>query len=70
MSDNEMKHNDLSLLVVGAGAIVGITAALLRKNGYNMEIVCRDAEYASVISSDCRTESAKTSWLLFSEKIG
>jgi 2-dehydropantoate 2-reductase len=47
-----MKHNDLSLLVVGAGAIGGITAALLKKNGYNVEIVCRDAEYASVISSD------------------
>jgi len=52
MSDNEMKHNDLSLLVVGAGAIGGITAALLRKNGYNMEIVCRDAEYASLIFID------------------
>jgi 2-dehydropantoate 2-reductase len=52
MSDNKMKHNDLSLLVVGAGAIGGITAALLKKNGYNVEIVCRDAEYASIISGE------------------
>jgi ketopantoate reductase len=52
MSDNEMEHNDLSLLVVGAGAIGGITAALLKKNGYNVEIVWKDAEYASVLSGD------------------
>jgi hypothetical protein len=40
MSDNEMKHNDLSLLVVGADAIGGITAALIKKNWYNVEIIC------------------------------
>jgi hypothetical protein len=33
MSDNEMKHIDLSLLVVGADAIGGITAALIKKTG-------------------------------------
>jgi 2-dehydropantoate 2-reductase len=39
-------------MVVGAGAIGGITAALLKKNGYNVEIICRDAEYASLISRE------------------
>jgi 2-dehydropantoate 2-reductase len=47
-----MKHNDLSIMIVGAGAIGGITAALLKKNGYNVEIFCRDAEYASLISHE------------------
>jgi 2-dehydropantoate 2-reductase len=47
-----MKHSDLSLVVVGAGAIGGITAALLKKNGYNVEIICRDEEYASLISNE------------------
>jgi 2-dehydropantoate 2-reductase len=46
-----MKHSDLSLVVVGAGAIGGITAALLKKSGYNVEIICRDAEYTSIISN-------------------
>jgi hypothetical protein len=32
MSDNVMKHNDLSIMIAGAGAIGGITAALLKKN--------------------------------------
>lgn len=45
-----MKSTDLSFLVLGAGAIGGITAALLRKNGYDVEILCRDKEYASLIS--------------------
>jgi prephenate dehydrogenase len=52
MSDNIMKHNDLSTMVVGVGAIGGITAALLKKTGYNVEIICRDAEYASLIFND------------------
>ncbi|MGD0340391.1 MAG: 2-dehydropantoate 2-reductase [Bacteroidales bacterium] len=47
-----MIHDDLSLMVVGAGAIGGITAALLKKKGYNVEIVCRNAEYASIISNE------------------
>jgi prephenate dehydrogenase len=52
MSDNIMKNNDLSMMVVGAGAIGGITAALLKKSGYNAEIICMDAEYASLIFND------------------
>jgi 2-dehydropantoate 2-reductase len=52
MSDNEMKYSDLSILVVGAGAIGGITAALLKKKGYDVEIACRNADYASNISTE------------------
>jgi 2-dehydropantoate 2-reductase len=46
-----MKNSGLSLLVVGAGAVGGITAALLKKEGYNVEIVCKHDDYASLISS-------------------
>jgi len=45
-----MDNKDLSILVVGAGAIGGITAALLKKNGFNVEIVAKYHEYASIIS--------------------
>lgn len=45
-----MDNKDLSFLVVGAGAIGGITAALLKKKGYDVEIVCKYDEYASLIS--------------------
>jgi 2-dehydropantoate 2-reductase len=46
-----MESKDLSILVVGAGAIGGITAALLKKNGFNVEIVAKHPDYASMISS-------------------
>jgi len=52
MSNNTMKNNDLSIMVEGAGAIGGITAALLKESGYNVEIICRDAEYASLMFND------------------
>jgi 2-dehydropantoate 2-reductase len=45
-----MVKSDLKFLVVGAGAVGGITAALLRKNGVNVEIVCKYDEYASLVS--------------------
>ncbi|MCJ7447832.1 MAG: 2-dehydropantoate 2-reductase [Bacteroidales bacterium] len=45
-----MKSTDLSFLVVGAGAIGGITAAILKKNGFNVEIVCKYGDYADLIS--------------------
>jgi 2-dehydropantoate 2-reductase len=45
-----MKKSDLKFLVVGAGAIGGITAALLKKNGIDVEIVCKYDDYASMIS--------------------
>lgn len=45
-----MKNKDLSFLVLGAGAVGGITAALLKKKGYNVEIVCKHEDYASLIS--------------------
>lgn len=45
-----MERTGLKFLVIGAGAVGGITAALLRKNGINVEIVCKHADYASLIS--------------------
>lgn len=45
-----MISKELKFLVLGAGAIGGITAALMRKNGYDVEILCRDEGYASFIS--------------------
>ncbi len=46
-----MKSKDLSILVVGAGAVGGITAVLLKKDGYDVEIVCKYDDYAKLISS-------------------
>jgi 2-dehydropantoate 2-reductase len=45
-----MINSDLKFLVVGAGAVGGITASMLQKNGFNVEIVCKYDEYASLIS--------------------
>ncbi|MBN1108058.1 MAG: 2-dehydropantoate 2-reductase [Bacteroidales bacterium] len=47
-----MKNKDLSILVVGAGAIGGITAAFLKREGYNVEIVCKYEDYARIIATD------------------
>jgi 2-dehydropantoate 2-reductase len=47
-----MKESDLSFLVIGAGAVGGITAALLKKGGYDVEIVCKYDGYASLISNE------------------
>lgn len=47
-----MKESDLSFLVIGAGAVGGITAALLKKNGYDVEIVCKYDDYAKLISQE------------------
>ena len=54
-----MDKADLSFLVVGAGAIGGIAAALLKKNGYNVEIVCKYEGYARLISEEGITVSGK-----------
>jgi 2-dehydropantoate 2-reductase len=45
-----MNNTDLSIVVVGAGAVGGITAALLKKAGYDVEIVCKYDDYARTIS--------------------
>jgi 2-dehydropantoate 2-reductase len=45
-----MKVTDLSFLVVGAGAVGGISAALMRSEGLDVEILCKSDEYASLIS--------------------
>ena len=47
-----MERNDLSILVIGAGAVGGITAALLRKNGFDVEIVCKYDDYTSLIRNE------------------
>ena len=47
-----MKKSKLKFLVVGAGAVGGITAALLRKNGIDVEIVCKYDDYASLVSEN------------------
>ncbi len=44
-----MQKDNLSFLVIGAGAIGGITAAFLKKNGFNVEIICKYDDYASLI---------------------
>jgi 2-dehydropantoate 2-reductase len=46
-----MNPKDLSILVVGAGAIGGITAAILKRSGYDAEIVAKYDDYARLISS-------------------
>ncbi|HKK43624.1 MAG TPA: 2-dehydropantoate 2-reductase [Bacteroidales bacterium] len=46
-----MNESNLSFLVVGAGAIGGITAALLKKSGADVEIVCHNEAYAYMIST-------------------
>ncbi|HEX7494118.1 MAG TPA: 2-dehydropantoate 2-reductase, partial [Bacteroidales bacterium] len=46
-----MKGSDLKFLVVGAGAVGGITAVLLKKKGIDVEIVCKHDDYASLIST-------------------
>jgi 2-dehydropantoate 2-reductase len=45
-----MIKSDLKYLVIGAGAIGGTTAALLKENGSDVEIVCKYDDYASMIS--------------------
>jgi 2-dehydropantoate 2-reductase len=47
-----MSESGLKYLVVGAGAIGGITAAFLKKNGIDVEIVCKYDDYAEKISHD------------------
>ena len=39
-----MLNNDASIAVVGAGAIGGVTASLLRQSGWNPEVVCKHQE--------------------------
>jgi len=43
--------SEQSILVVGAGAIGGITAALLHREGYDVEIMAKYDDYAEMIST-------------------
>lgn len=45
-----MESRDLKFLVLGAGAIGGITAALMKGKGYDVTLLCRSPEQASLIS--------------------
>ncbi len=47
-----MIKDNPSVVVVGAGAIGGITAALLKKGGYNVTLVAKYREYADKIRSE------------------
>jgi 2-dehydropantoate 2-reductase len=47
-----MRHVNPSILVIGAGAVGGITAALLSRNGYDVAIVAKYPEYAELIRSN------------------
>jgi 2-dehydropantoate 2-reductase len=46
-----MQNSGLSFLVMGAGAIGGITAAFLKKNGNDVVIICKYPDYASYIKN-------------------
>ena len=62
-----MALKDKSILVVGAGSIGGISAAILKKAGYNVEIVCKYEDYRDIISNEgLKVSGAKGS---FSEKM-
>ena len=41
-----MQNPNISVTVVGAGAIGGVTAAFLKKAGWNVKIVCKHQEIA------------------------
>jgi 2-dehydropantoate 2-reductase len=47
-----MTDSNLSYLVVGAGAVGGITAALMKRSGVDVEIICRSDAYARKISRE------------------
>ncbi|MBN1387452.1 MAG: ketopantoate reductase family protein [Bacteroidales bacterium] len=47
-----MALKDNSILVVGAGAIGGISAAFLKKAGFNVEIVCKYEDYSELIINE------------------
>jgi len=46
-----MRHEKPSILVIGAGAVGGITATLLSSKGYDVAIVAKYPEYAELIQS-------------------
>jgi 2-dehydropantoate 2-reductase len=47
-----MEKSDLKFLVIGAGAVGGITAALMKRRGLDVEIVCKYDDYATLISEE------------------
>ncbi len=62
-----MNVKEKSVLVVGAGSIGGISAAFLKKAGYNVEIVCKYEDYKeSIINEGLRVKTPAGS---FSEKM-
>jgi 2-dehydropantoate 2-reductase len=47
-----MRQSNLRFLVIGGGAVGGITAALLKRNGIDVEIVCKYDDYAKLIAEE------------------
>ncbi|MCF8223540.1 MAG: ketopantoate reductase family protein [Bacteroidales bacterium] len=45
-----MSLKNTSILVVGAGSVGGITGAILKNAGFNVEIVCKHEDYKNLIS--------------------
>ncbi len=55
-----MALKDKSILVVGAGSIGGISAAILKNAGYNVEIVCKYEDYReSIINEGLKVSGVK-----------
>ena len=58
-----MALKDKSILVVGAGSIGGISAAILKNAGYNVEIVCKYEDYReNIINEGLKVSGVKGSF--------
>lgn len=51
IKESTMKKEEIKIVVIGAGAIGGITAAFLKKSGYDVFLVCKSPELAKQIES-------------------
>ena len=45
-------NKDISIAVIGAGAIGGITAAYLSRAGYDVELVCKHRSKADLVNNE------------------
>ncbi len=54
-----MKEGNTSVLVIGAGAVGGITAALIKNKGYNVTVVAKYPDYAKSIREEGLTLSGE-----------
>lgn len=51
IQNNPMQKNK-KILVVGVGAIGGVSAALIAKGGYDVEVICKYPDLAKIISNE------------------